>query len=90
MVVYFSAFIPYHAGICALLFQLLRKGTKWTWGVEEEYAFKSAKEALRSAPVLGHPMEGLPYELYTDVSEEVAGCPLQQVQPILIQDLQGT
>lgn len=46
MVVYFSAFIPYYASICTPLFSLLKKGTPWTWGAEEEHTFKSAKEAL--------------------------------------------
>ena len=82
MVVYFSAFIPYYASICAPLFQLLRKGGKWHWGVEQEHAFQSAKSALESSPVLGHPIEGLPYRLYTDASDEALGCSLQQVQPI--------
>ena len=53
MVVYFSAFIPYYASVCAPLFQLLRKGCKWHWGVEHEHAFQSAKSALQSSPVLG-------------------------------------
>lgn len=43
MLVYFSAFIPYYASICAPLFQLLCKGCKWKWGAEEEHAFHSAK-----------------------------------------------
>ena len=90
MVVYFSAFIPFYAGICTPLFQLLRKGTKWRWGDEEEHAFQSAKAALQTSPVLGHPMEGRPYRLYTDASDEAAGCALQQVQPIKIKDLKGT
>ena len=90
MVVYFSAFIPYYASICAPLFQLLRKGCKWHWGVEQEHAFQSAKSALESSPVLGHPMEGLPYRLYTDASDEALGCSLQQVQPIRVGDLKGT
>ena len=90
MVVYFSAFIPYYASICAPLFQLLHKGHKWTWGVEQEHAFRAAKSALNSSPVLGHPMEGLPYRLYTDASDEALGCALQQVQPIMIRDLKGT
>ena len=90
MVVYFSAFILYYTSICAPLFQLLRKGGKWHWGVEQEHAFQSAKSVLESSPVLGHPMEGMPYRLYTDASDEVLGCSLQQVQPIQIGDLKGT
>ena len=90
MVVYFSAFIPYYASICTPLFQLLRKGARWHWGADEEYAFEAAKNALRSSPVLGHPIEGLPYRLYTDASDEALGCALQQIQPITVKDLQGT
>ncbi|RDB19205.1 Retrovirus-related Pol polyprotein from transposon opus [Hypsizygus marmoreus] len=90
MVVYFSAFIPHYASICAPLFLLLRKGTRWNWGANQEYAFKAAKDALRSAPVLGHPIEGRPYRLYTDASDEALGCCLQQIQPIAIRDLKGT
>ena len=90
MVVYFSAFIPYYAFICAPLFHLMRKGCKWKWGAEEEYAFQASKDALHSSPVLGHPIEGRPYRLYTDASDEAAGCALQQVQPIHVKDLKGT
>lgn len=90
MVVYFSAFIPYYASICAPLFQLLCKGHKWKWGVEQEHTFQAAKSALNTSPVLGHPMEGLPYRLYTDTSDEALGCALQQVQPIRVKDLKGT
>ena len=90
MVVYFSAFIPFYASICAPLFQLLRKGAKWRWTEVEEHAFQSAKLALQNSPVLGHPMEGRPYRLYTDASDEAAGCALQQIQPIKVKDLKGT
>lgn len=89
VVVYFSAFIPYYASVCTPLFQLLHKGHKWIWGVEQEHAFQAAKSALNSSPVLGHPMEGLPYRLYTDASDEAFGCTLQQVQPIKVKDLKG-
>lgn len=90
MAVYFSAFIPYYSDRCYPLFQLLRKGAKWKWTAECETAFVSLKEALQEAPVLGHPMEGLPYRLYTDASDEALGCALQQVQPINVEDLKGT
>ncbi|KAJ3473690.1 hypothetical protein NLI96_g12874 [Meripilus lineatus] len=90
MVVYFSAFIPYYSSIAAPLFRLLRKGAKWNWGPEEDHAFQSAKQALLEAPVLGHPIEKLPYRLYTDASDEALGCTLQQIQPITVRDLKGT
>ena len=90
MVVYFSAFIPYYASICAPLFALLHKHCHWKWGAEEEHTFQAAKDTLHSSPVLGHPIEGKPYQLYMDASDEAAGCVLQQIQPILVKDLKGT
>ena len=56
----------------------------------EEHAFEVAKNSLHSNPVLGHPIEGLPYRLYMDVSDEALGCALQQIQPITVKDLEGT
>jgi hypothetical protein len=61
MVVYFSAFIPFYADICGPLFHLLRKDCRWKWERKEEHTFRQAKDALRSAPLLGHPIEGLLY-----------------------------
>jgi len=58
--------------------------------MEQEHAFQAAKVALKSSLVLGHPMEGLPYCLYTDASDKALGCTLQQVQPIKVGDLKGT
>jgi hypothetical protein len=90
MAIYFSNFIPYYANICASLFQLLRKGSKWTWGEDQEYAFHATKMALLSALLLRHPIEGLPYRLYSDALDEAAGVALQQIQPIKVKDLKGT
>lgn len=90
MAIYFSAFIPYYANQCYPLFQLLRKGAKWSWSAECKTAFNSIKNALQEAPVLGHPLEGLPYHLYTDASDKALGCALQQVQLIAIKDLKNT
>lgn len=90
MAVYFSAFIPYYADICSPFFALLRKGARWRWDTELESAWKNLKLALQEAPVLGHPMEGRPYRLYTDTSDWALGCALQQVQPMLLRDLKGT
>ena len=48
------------------------------------------KEALSSAPVLGYPILGLGYQLYTDTSDHGIRAVLQQIQPIKIRDLKGT
>ena len=90
MIVYFSAFIPFYANICSPLFGLLKKGRKWEWSEEHKRAFSEAKKALQTAPVLGHPIEGLPYRLYMDASEIAIGCALQQIQPLAVRDLLGT
>jgi hypothetical protein len=60
------------------------------WEEAKHHAFESAKEALQTSPVLGHPIQGLPYCLYTDASDEALGCSLQQSQPIEVSDLKGT
>jgi hypothetical protein len=89
MVVYFSAFIPFYAGVARPLFALLKKGVAWQWGCKEIHAWNSAKTALLRAPVLGHPIQGLPYWLYTNASNKAAGAALQQIQPISVCDLKG-
>ena len=90
MVVYFSQYIPYYSFIAAPLFGLLKKGVKWKWEAEHELAFQEAKDALSKAPVLGHPIQGRPYRLYTDASDIALGACLQQIQPIAVKDLTGT
>jgi hypothetical protein len=90
MEVYFSHYIPYYSDTAAPLFQLLGKAHKWVWEAEHEKAFKEIKAALASAPVLAHPLPGLPYCLYADASDLAIGITLQQVQPIAIRDLKGT
>jgi hypothetical protein len=79
MVVYFSSYIPFYSFIVAPLFSLLKKGYKWEWRVEHNIAFEQLKEALASAPILGHPNPGHPYRLYTDTSDYAIGASLQQV-----------
>nr|GAT48031.1 TY3B-TY3B protein [Mycena chlorophos] len=90
MVNYFASYIPNYAFIMKPLYGLLAKGSKWEWRAEHERAFLDAKDSLSSAPVLGHPVTGQPYRLYTDASDYAIGASLQQVQPIRVGDLQGT
>lgn len=53
-------------------------------------SFHQCKEALSASPVLGHPIQGSPYCLYTDASDVALGASLQQIQHIAIHDLHGT
>jgi hypothetical protein len=89
MVNYFASYIPYYAFIAKLLHSLLAKGSKWEWRAEHEIAFLQAKDALSAAPILGHPIQGSPYRLYTDASDYALGSSLQQVQAMLVADLKG-
>lgn len=90
MMVYFSAYIPFYAWMAAPLFQLLRKGTRWTWEPVQQEAFDLCKQVLTQAPVRAHPIQGRPYRVYSDACDYGLAAILQQVQPILIKDLRGT
>jgi hypothetical protein len=61
MINYFSTYIPYYAFVIKPLFSLLTKGARWEWKAEHEIAFLQVKDALSAAPILGHPIQGLPY-----------------------------
>src|SRR6266850_1339193 len=49
MAVYFLHYIPGYASLAAPLFELLKKGSKWAWGKDQETAFCSIQRALTSA-----------------------------------------
>src|SRR5260221_2620639 len=68
MVNYFSNYIPFYSWITRPLYALLRKDKTWEWGEAQHRAFELCKEALGSAPVLGYPIPGLGYRLYTDAT----------------------
>ena len=90
MVNYFANYIPFYAWITKPLYSLLRKDSTWNWSEVHQRAFELCKEALTMSPVLGFPISGLGYRLYTDASDYGIGAVLQQVQPIKIKDLKGT
>ena len=87
---YFANYIPFYTWIAKPLYRLLSKDEEWTWSPLHQEAFEILKLALKSTPILGHPMDGRGYRLYSDASDFGIGMTLQQVQPIKIKDLKGT
>ena len=50
------------------------------WGEPQDTAFKTLKERLSTAPILGYADSSLPYELHTDASGDALGAVLYQHQ----------
>jgi hypothetical protein len=50
--VFYQIWIPHFAHIAEPLYNLLRKGTKFRWGQNEELAMESLKEILKLPPIL--------------------------------------
>ena len=79
---YFRRFIHRYSEMVAPLNRLLRTGTEYIWGTEQQKAFDAVKTALTSAPVLKMPdwQSDKPFEICCDASYSgVAG--------VLMQDL---
>jgi deoxyuridine 5'-triphosphate nucleotidohydrolase len=87
---YFANYIPFFTWITKPLYRLLSKDADWDWTPIHQEAYELCKLALKSAPILAHPIDGLGYRLYTDASDFGIGAVLQQVQAIKIKDLRGT
>ena len=87
---YFAIYIPFYTWITRPLYRLLSKDVEWEWTPIHQEAFDLCKLALKSTPILGHPMDGRGYRLYTDASDFGIGAVLQQIQPIKIGNLKGT
>ena len=54
LVNYYGKFLPQLANTFAPLYSLLQKDTKWTWGKDQQDAFREAKQQLTSSCVLVH------------------------------------
>lgn len=51
---FYNKFLPNLSTLLAPLPKLLRKDELWSWGPEQEIAFKQSKELLKSSSVLVH------------------------------------
>ena len=69
MVNYYGKFIPHKSTMAAPLNALRKKGEEFTWGKEQEEAFRKIKERLAAADVLAHYDPEVPVVLATDASE---------------------
>lgn len=69
-----------YVGIARPLYRLLKKGTSWQWGKEEQKAFNDLKKALADAPVLAYPKQGLPFYLHLATTLASIGAVLLQNQ----------
>src|SRR5260370_8031399 len=66
MAIYFSHYIPGYALLAAPLFELLKKGSKWEWGKDQEMAFHTVQRALASPPLFSHPSQRHPFRSSSD------------------------
>ena len=81
LVSYYRRYIQNFAGIAKSLHALTSKHSEWKWTDECEIAFKSLKEKLISAPILGYPDANCgSFVLDTDASNESIGAVLSQIQ----------
>ena len=76
MVNYYAKFLPNLSSTLAPLYRLLEKKTSWSWGKEQEAAFKTAKTHLTSSCLLVHYDPQKPLVLSCDASPYGVGAVL--------------
>ena len=69
MVNYYDRFTPGQATKCAVLNDLLHKGSTWCWTSEHSQAVDAIKEALTSSTTLSHYDPKLPLSIACDASQ---------------------
>ena len=77
---YYRQFLSNFATVAKPLTRLISEDNPWTWGTEEQAAFRRLKDNLVSAPILRYPDPKLPYILDTDASVVGVGAVLSQIQ----------
>ena len=75
---YYRRFIKDYARIAEPLTRLLKAENKFEWGLEQETAFETLKQALVSYPVLRQPDMNKEFFLFTDASGYCMGAVLAQ------------
>ncbi|KAM1011997.1 hypothetical protein FF1_047138 [Malus domestica] len=75
---YYRRFVKDFSKIVTPLTGLTKKGVKFAWSEDCEYAFKELKTRLTTAPILVLPNGEDPYEIFTDASGQGLGAVLMQ------------
>ncbi|KAM0975566.1 hypothetical protein ACFX13_018871 [Malus domestica] len=73
---YYRRFVKDFFKIVTPLTSLTKKGVKFAWSEDCEYAFKELKTKLTTAPILVLPNGEDPYEIFTDASGQGLGAVL--------------
>jgi hypothetical protein len=75
---YYHRFIPNFSRIAKPMIELLKKGVKFVCSEAYEKAFHMLRQHLTSAPVLVHPDNSKPFEVFCDASGTGLSCVLMQ------------
>ena len=75
---YLSKFMPRLSDLMKPIRQLLRKGTEWCWGDEQNNAFKEIKNLITKAPVLAFYDQSKQLVIQCDASKSGLGAVLLQ------------
>ena len=77
---YYRKFIKDFSKIASPLSELTKESVKFDWGVRQQAAFVTLKQALQEAPVLALPDPKVPYVVHSDASGFATGAVLMQDQ----------
>lgn len=77
---FYRRFIKNYSSICRPFTRLLRKGVEFDWDDDCKAAFKTLKEAVKTAPILAHFDPRKTIHLETDASDWVYGGVMSQYQ----------
>ena len=76
MINYYGKFLPNLSSHIAPLYEMLRKGVRWSWGGPQWAAFREAKEALQASTLLVHYDPSKPLILACNASQYGIGAVL--------------
>ena len=71
-------FVPGLALVTCGLSKLLKKGTEFTWGTEQQEAFQRIQQIMNHLPTLQAPIRGRPLLLYLASNSQAIGTLLAQ------------